>query len=536
MKISQIFCTILLFSIAFLLPEQGYSQEAAIVRGSNVNVRVGAGTQHGVVFQMNTGDRCRLLGFENEEEIVGYGYNYWYQIEFQGQIGYIYGAFLDFIFDNAQVNQRQYARGTMQTITANQVNVRDCASLECNKLFQLNRSDVVEVVARSNPYFIQGLGAYPWYKIQYQGQSAYVFGAFVDCSNCDFNPPAVSDGSTAPTTPSPPTSDGSVSSEGTVTGDGVNIRACASTQNCEVLFQLDLGQRADILQKIQNPGEKYPWFEIDYQGQTGFVYGQFFADEGAVSFQNVKVWAIVAGVSDYSSRLNNIGVRDLNYADDDAKRMYQFLKSPQGGSLPESQITLLRDSEATNQMILREADRLFQQAGPNDLVIVYFSGHGGPNYFVAHDRPLKYADIKEVVERSPADKRLCIADACYSGTWSNSSAAAATRSVLTEEQLTRLYYDALSNAGNGIALFMSSKPDETSIEAPNLEQGLFTYYLIRGLRGSADDNGNQIITISELFQYVKEKVQTEALRRYSHQQTPTISGLFDQQMPLGVVR
>ncbi|MEM1218971.1 MAG: SH3 domain-containing protein, partial [Bacteroidota bacterium] len=428
MKTGQILCLILFTSLFAIAPNKLFGQDAAIVRGTNVNVRAGAGTQYGVVFQVNTGDRCKLLGSENEEEIVGFGYNYWYQIDFGGQVGYVYGAFLDFIFNNAQVNQRQYAQGSIQTVTANQVNVRDCASLECNKLFQLNESDIVEVVARSNPYFIQGLGAHPWYKIQYKGQSAYIFGAFVDCSNCDFNSPIANNTpSSNLSSSSPSISSGDSSSSGTITGDGVNIRSCTSTQNCDVLFQLDLGVRANIIQKVQNQGEKYPWYEIDYQGQTGYVYGQFFAEEGAVSFQNVKVWAIIVGVSDYSTQLNNLGVRDLNYSDDDAKRMYQFLKSPQGGSLPESQISLLRDNEATNQSILRESERLFQQAGPKDLVIVYFSGHGGPNYFVAHDRPLKYSDIKEVVERSPANKRLCIADACYSGTWSNNSAASSTR-------------------------------------------------------------------------------------------------------------
>lgn len=526
--------SLLVLCLGLVIPAGLWSQEAAIVRGSNVNVRSGASTSYAVVFQVNTGDRCQLLGFENEEEILGYGYNYWYRIEFRGQQGYVYGAFLDFVFDNAQVNQKQYASGTTQYVTGDQVNIRDCASLECQKLFQLRTNDAVEVIARSNPYFIQGLGAHPWYKILYQGQPGYIFGAFVDCGNCDFNKPVVP--AVTSSSPVANTTTNNSQREGTVTGDGVNIRDCASTQNCNVLFQLDLGVRATVIQEVQNPGEKYPWYQIDYQGQTGYVYGQYFTEEGVASFQNVRVWAIIAGVSDYSSQLNNIGVRDLNYADDDAKRMYQFLKSPEGGSLPESQITLYRDSEATNQSILQEAERLFQQAGPNDLIIVYFSGHGGPNYFVAHDRPLKYADIRAVVENSPANKRLCIADACYSGTWSRSNQASASRSIMTEEQLMRLYYDALSNSGNGIALFMSSKPNETSIESPNLEQGLFTYHLIQGLRGRADDNGNQIITISELYQYVKVKVQTEALQKYAHQQTPTISGLFDQSMPLGVVR
>lgn len=79
---------------------------------------------------------------------------------------------------------------------------------------------------------------------------------------------------------------------------------------------------------------------------------------------------------------------------------------------------------------------------------------------------------------------------------------------------------------------MSSKAEETSIEYRGLRQGVFSYYLIKGLKGEANKDNDKIITVTELYDYVKQNVQTYT----SYKQTPVINGNYDKNMPIAVIR
>ena len=69
-------------------------------------------------------------------------------------------------------------------------------------------------------------------------------------------------------------------------------------------------------------------------------------------------------------------------------------------------------------------------------------------------------------------------------------------------------------------------------EDQGLRQGIFSHYLIRGLKGEADKNKNKIVTIQELYDYVFKKV-----RNYTgNAQSPTLTGIYDSQMPVSVIR
>ena len=79
---------------------------------------------------------------------------------------------------------------------------------------------------------------------------------------------------------------------------------------------------------------------------------------------------------------------------------------------------------------------------------------------------------------------------------------------------------------------MSSKSKEFSLEDGGLRQGIFSHFLIRGLKGEADVNKNKTITVKELFDWVYTKV-----REYTGlAQTPMIAGDYDEKMPVGFIR
>jgi tetratricopeptide (TPR) repeat protein len=245
-----------------------------------------------------------------------------------------------------------------------------------------------------------------------------------------------------------------------------------------------------------------------------------------------KVWAVIVGISDYAEDLNYQGLNDLTFCHKDAEQVFSFLRSAEGGATPSNQIALLTNSSATKENILQKCNRIFQQAAENDLIIFYFSGHGGENLFCAYDGSIKHGELKNIIYASKAKKKLCVADACHAGSWDKNSTYASK--ALNPNQTANLYYEALGNSGDGIALFMASQTNEISIDDYELKQGLFTYYYLDGLKGNADANYDRIITIQELYDYVKKKVSIRGLGKWNKSQNPALNGTFDHSMPVGI--
>lgn len=244
--------------------------------------------------------------------------------------------------------------------------------------------------------------------------------------------------------------------------------------------------------------------------------------------KSVKIWAVIVGVGRYTS------MPSLKFTDDDAFRMYSFLKSPEGGALPDEQIAILVDESATRDNIIRTMRQLFLKADANDVVMLYFSGHGLEGCFLpvdydGYNNKLRHEEIKQIFNQSKAKHKLCIADACHSGSlnFGNGLAAKGPAPVTLQR-----YYQAFEDTDGGIALLMSSKAEELSLEDHGLRQGVFTYYVLRGLKGAADGNGDYLITIKELYKYVYAKV-----REYTDNvQTPVLTGDFDDDMPVAFRR
>lgn len=247
-----------------------------------------------------------------------------------------------------------------------------------------------------------------------------------------------------------------------------------------------------------------------------------------VEDDDVKIWAVVVGVARY------VHMPVLKYTDDDAYHIYAFLKSPEGGALPDEQIRVLIDDDANRANIIRTMRQVFLQADENDVVILYYSGHGLPGSFLPVDfdgfnNKLQHQDIKDVFGETKAKHKLVLADACHSGSLLSMRAATSNTAVHTT---LKKYYDAFESSKGGTALLLSSKGDEYSLEDKGLRQGIFSHYLIRGLKGEADKNKNKIVTVTELFDFVHSKVRVYT----GNAQTPTMTGEFDPNMPVAVSR
>ncbi len=232
-----------------------------------------------------------------------------------------------------------------------------------------------------------------------------------------------------------------------------------------------------------------------------------------------QTYAVVIGISDYQALSYSTG--DLRFADRDARQVAAFLRSKPGGSVPASRIRLLTNGQAT-QATINQALTLFRQAGANDRVVLYFSGHGTPDSFVPYDarpgdtnRLLTYRAIKAAFHDAKAATKLCIADACLSG-------------GITRQQTGRSTIASPVADGSNVAMLLASRSTQSAVEEGRLAGGTFTYFLLKGLAGQGDLDGNRIVTIRELHKYIAPQVK----RRTKGRQTPVFYGRFPDDLPL----
>lgn len=217
---------------------------------------------------------------------------------------------------------------------------------------------------------------------------------------------------------------------------------------------------------------------------------------------SAHTYIVCVGVADYPGTQN-----DLRLSASDALTMSSLYRKNGNAT-----VSLYQNEQATVANITADFTRYCQQAGEDDAVIFYFSGHGVPGAFVCHNAFLKYDDIVAALGSSAAKKKIILADACFAG-----------KARKTDRHATAETY-----ATTSVLFFLSSRTNETSIENRTMRNSLFTAYLERGLRGGADTNRDRTITALELFNFVSEGVKKKSRDR----QHPVMWGRFDNDMPM----
>ncbi|HCY43685.1 MAG TPA: hypothetical protein DHV48_20520 [Prolixibacteraceae bacterium] len=231
-----------------------------------------------------------------------------------------------------------------------------------------------------------------------------------------------------------------------------------------------------------------------------------------------RIFAVVVGIADYEGSL-----ADLNFSDDDARLFYNHLRQALPNEMAAGKSVLLLNQNATRTNIINALQKVFSQSTENDFIIFYFSGHGSPGNFCPTDytrQQLSHEIVKNYFKNAKARYRVCIADACFSGSIgsaSNSNQIEASTSQLQDARL---------------AVIMSSKPYQTSAETAALRQGVFSYYLIKGLKGAADMNHDSYITMGELLLYTKKEVSIKS----GGSQIPVVYGRNLDRIPLARIK
>jgi uncharacterized caspase-like protein len=266
-----------------------------------------------------------------------------------------------------------------------------------------------------------------------------------------------------------------------------------------------------------------------------------------VEFRNR--WAVVVGISQYkfhtaASPLN------LSFAHRDAEELYELLLTPAGGAFEAKRIVKLIDASATAANIRKALFSFLKQPARDDLVLIYFACHGAPDpdrpqnvYLVAHDTDpddisgtgMRMGDIDDALrENLIAERVVLIADTCHSAAIGGKIGARA----VDDAAVVNHYLQQLSGTKPGLALLTSAEASERSLEGAQWGggHGLFTHFLLEGMRGKADTNPKDgTVTVRELFDYVREQV-SEAAQKEGRSQHPVIGpNAFDPALPLAVI-
>lgn len=222
-----------------------------------------------------------------------------------------------------------------------------------------------------------------------------------------------------------------------------------------------------------------------------------------------RVWAVVVGVGQYPSQ------PALRHTVNDARKVFRWLRAPIWQAST-GDVLLLLDGEATRERILEALVKMLGRADENDIVVLYFSGHGLegsllPGDFDGWDNQLYFSEISELLRPCIARRKWLIADACHAG---GLAAGSATESLPFPIEKT------LQEEAGSTTFLLSSGPEELALEDPVLKGGIFTHYLLQGWEGAADFDKDGTIHTRELFTYVRQAVS----RHSGGRQNPVLSG------------
>lgn len=217
-----------------------------------------------------------------------------------------------------------------------------------------------------------------------------------------------------------------------------------------------------------------------------------------------KIYLVSVGVSDYPGTGN-----DLRLPHNDAATMqWLYRENKQAATV------LLMNEKATVSNVRSAMQKMYSRATADDIIVLFFSGHGVKGSFVCYDGFLRHSDVRKAFSASRSKNKMIFADACFSGSMRNG------------DKYSPADYGEF-HSGN-IMLFLSCRSNEFSIEEKGMTNGFFTYALQHGLRGGADKDKNRIITAKELFRYVSAKV----IEKSRNRQHPVMWGKFPDSMPV----
>lgn len=258
-------------------------------------------------------------------------------------------------------------------------------------------------------------------------------------------------------------------------------------------------------------------------------------------------YAVVVGISAYEDDT----IPNLKYAAEDAQAVYNALV--RHGGYKEENIKLLLNEQATYREIKSALGTFLpRNAEKDDAVFIYFAGHGCPDVDRSEGNPedkiAKYLapwdadrddlystafrmdELSAMLKRIESQYIVLALDTCYSGQAGQGRTfeTVNTRAVLSNAFLNRI-------AGQGRVVITAADVNELSMELDAFGHGIFTHHLVTGMKGEADLDGDGLVSVQELYDYLSERVTKDAMSAGGRQH-PLFRGSLPGKLPLTTVQ
>jgi len=320
--------------------------------------------------------------------------------------------------------------------------------------------------------------------------------------------------------------------------DGINLRNIRSSIY-EKMISINLSKGANKIQvsvmNQQGVESLKEFFEINFTGDSELP----------------DLHLVAIGISDYAD--DHLA---LKYSSKDAKDIISFFRN-KSKSFRKIILKSILDNYATRENILAIRD-LLMQTTVDDMVILFFSGHGLLDshfdyYFATYDidflrpsqRGIVYHEIENLFNGIPARKKLLLMDTCHSGEIDKEEIKNSKQRIIFEETdkglitarnvvpiiakktigldnsvqlLKDLFADLRKGTGTNVISAAGGMEFAYEDKIAMTGNGFFTYALLKGLNGGADLNKDNEIRISELATFIKNEVK----RMTNGRQRPTI--------------
>ena len=241
--------------------------------------------------------------------------------------------------------------------------------------------------------------------------------------------------------------------------------------------------------------------------------------------RNSDAIALIIGVANYAG-----AAAPAVYADTDAQVFHDYAVEKLG--VPADRIEMLINDAADEKGMLLAVKRWLTRVarGGKSDIYVFFAGHGlatddGENmYLLPYDGTPELLEktailrdelFQDIAATSPRSVTVFL-DTCYSGATRGEEMLIAARPIAIRAKEKPI--------PDGFTLITAAAGDQTAKPLEEARHGMFSYFLMKGLEGDADGNGDNRITAGELHAYVQQNVMQQS----SGSQTPTITGDMDR--------
>lgn len=241
--------------------------------------------------------------------------------------------------------------------------------------------------------------------------------------------------------------------------------------------------------------------------------------------QNNNAYAIVIGIEDYRQKLPK-----ADFALQDARLVADYLVKAMG--YPEENVVLLTNDKALQSDMNKYFERwLHNHVEPGGTVFIYYSGHGAPDpktgsaYLVPYDGDPSFiaetgyslTRMYDALGKLPAKEIIVALDSCFSGAGGRSVIAKGARPLVMNLQNNTVL-------SANMTVLSASAGDQISSTYDEKGHGLFTYFMLKGIKNEEVVNPDGSIKMDDLFGYIKPQVERIARKQYNNEQTPQLMG------------